>query len=93
MKKTNLLSKAEMKKVLGGNGGCSVYCPMGDACCDAHQSGGPICGCTSTMLEILHLARLHLVIVTRAVYKDINSNLPKYKKAGFVILPFYINFA
>lgn len=41
----------------------------------------------------LHLARLHLVIVTRAVYKDINSNLPKYKKAGFVILPFYINFA
>lgn len=52
MKKTNLLSKAEMKKVQGGNGGCMVHCPMGDACCDASQSGGPICGCVSTMFEI-----------------------------------------
>ena len=43
--------------------------------------------------RFLHLARLHLVIVSRVVYKHIKSDLPKYKKAGFVILPFYINFA
>lgn len=55
MKKRNLLSKAEMKKVLGGgvpvSQGCAgndSLCPSGQSCCPVHDSWGNLgWGCTS----------------------------------------------
>lgn len=50
MKKNNLLSKAEMKKIIGGNfmlGGqdCSntqTICPTGQVCCPFWDGSGPV---------------------------------------------------
>lgn len=46
MKKANLLSKAEMKKVMGGGvpvDGCdSSSCPTSQVCCPSWDGSGPI---------------------------------------------------